>query len=166
MFEALLARPHTCGVMVFTDESLVTMDTGREEVTVAAARTVKGEGFEVRLRWDRDVLIARVEGPHDSFDISLAYWKVIADERKRRDAKRLLVIENLQETVEPGLAVDLFEDIVKLGFGGVRVAFVDNVDSHRSIQEYVALLARERNIVAAIFNDENQAMTWLRHGEE
>lgn len=133
---------------------------------MAAAHTVKGDGFEVRLHWDRDVLIARVEGPHDSFEISLAYWKVIADERKRRDAKRLLVIENLRDTAEPALAVELFEDIVKLGFEGVRVAFVDNVDSHRSIQEYVALLARERNIVAAIFSDENQAMTWLRHGEE
>ncbi len=133
---------------------------------MAAARTVRGEGFEVRLRWDREVLIAYVEGPHDSLEISLAYWKLVAAERKQRDAKRVLVVENLLETTEPAVALELFDELAKMGFEGVRIAFVDNVDSHRSIQEHVALLGRERNIIGAVFGDENQALTWLRHGED
>lgn len=133
---------------------------------MAAVHTVAGDGFDVHFSWDGDILAAQVEGPHDSFAISLAYWKVVAAERKRIGAKRLLVLEYLEETAEPELALELFEHLVKFEFQGSRVAFVDGIDSHRSAQEHVAILARESGITAAIFADENQARTWLRHGEE
>lgn len=133
---------------------------------MALVHTVAGDGFDVHFSWDSDVLTAQVEGLHDSFAISLAYWKVIAAERKRIGAKRLLVLEYLEETVASGLALELFEHLVTLGFQGSRVAFVDGVDSHRSVHEHVAILARESGIMTAIFSDENQARTWLRHGEE
>ena len=127
--------------------------------------TLVGNGFELHFRWDGDVLVVQVEGPHDSFEISLAYWQMIADERARLGAKRVLVLENLKETADEHLVLDLSEHLVKLDFQGTRVAFVDAVDYHRSVQEYVAIRARERGITAAIFGDASQAMTWLRHGE-
>lgn len=133
---------------------------------MALARTVAGAGFEVNFSWDGDVLAARVAGPHDSLAISLAYWKVIAAERARIGAKRLLVLEELEETAAPEMVLQLFEHLLKLDLQGTRVAFVDDVDSQRSEQEHVAILARESGILAAIFSDENEARTWLRHGEE
>jgi len=135
------------------------------EASVALAHTVVGEDFEVHFSWDGDILAARVTGPHDSLAISRAYWKVIATERARIGAKRLLVLEELEETAASEMVLQLFEHLLKLELQGSRVAFVDAVDSQRSEQEHVAILARERGIVAAIFSDENEARTWLRHGE-
>lgn len=133
---------------------------------MAAVHTVAGDGFDVHFSWDGDVLAAEVEGLHDSFAISLAYWKMIAAERKRIGAKRVLVLENLEETVASELALEVFEHLVNLELQGSRIAFVDGVDNHRSVQEHVAILARENGIMAAIFAEENQARSWLRHGEE
>lgn len=128
--------------------------------------TVKCEEFEVRFSWDGDVLVARVEGPHDSFHISLEYWKEIARERVRVGARRVLVLENLEETGEPEMVLELTEHLVSLDFQGAKVAFVDRVDFHREEQEQIILIARERGIQAGVFSDEQQAMTWLRHGED
>ena len=133
---------------------------------MALVHTVAGDGFDVHFSWDGDVLTGRVEGMHDSFAISLAYWKVIAAERKRIGARRLLVLEELEETAASEVLIELFAHLVTLDLEGIKVAFVDCVDTQRAEQEHVAILARESGIIAAIFADENQARTWLRHGEE
>ncbi len=133
---------------------------------MASARTVSAGDFEIRFFWDGDVLVATVEGRHDSFEISLAYWKLIADERVARSARRVLVLENLEESGEPGIGFGLFEHLVELDFRGVKLAFVDCIDAHRSAHEQMAIMAREHGILAGIFGDKGQALTWLRHGEE
>lgn len=125
-----------------------------------------GNGFKLEFTWDGMVLIARVIGPHDTFDISVAYWKVVASERERLGADRVLVLEELLESGPRETVVDLFPELVNLGFQGHRVAFVDNVDWHRAEQEQVAILARENGIRAAVFADSHQALTWLRYGDD
>lgn len=128
--------------------------------------TVQGNGFEIHFRWNGDVLVAQVEGPCDSYDVSLAYWKVIASERVRVGAERVLVLEHLKGTGDEDEVLELAAALLELDFVGTKVAFVDDVDYHRSIQEHIAIQARERGILAAIFSDAQQALTWLRHGEE
>ena len=128
--------------------------------------TVVGEGFEIRFSLTAGILRAQVEGPHDSFDISLAYWKAISEERRRCGARRVLVIENLVEDGNPEETLALFGELVELGFDGCKVAFVDLGSEPRSVHEHVAILAREHGILAGVFGQENEAEIWLRHGEE
>ncbi|MCX7555580.1 hypothetical protein OS187_01835 [Xanthomonadaceae bacterium JHOS43] len=129
-------------------------------------RLVEGAGFEIHFSLTGGVLRAQIEGLHDSFEISLAYWKEISEERRRCGAQRLLVIENLVEDGRPDELLELFENLVGLGFEGCKVAFVDNGNEERSMHEYVAILAREHGILAAVFSEESAATIWLRHGEE
>lgn len=128
--------------------------------------TVAGEGFEIRFSLSAGVLRAQVEGPDDSFAISLAYWTIVAQERRRWGIQRVLVVENLRQSAQPNETLALFDELTGLGFEGCKVAFVDRGSERRSVQEYVAIMAREHDILAAIFGEENEAAIWLRHGEE
>ncbi len=133
---------------------------------MASTYTVAGDGFEIFFRWNGDILRAQVEGPHDSFAISLAYWTEVSDERRRRGAHRILVVENLMENGNPEETLALFEKLVELDFKGCKVAFVDRGSEQRSMHEHVAILAREHGILAGVFGEESEAVIWLRHGEE
>lgn len=128
--------------------------------------TVAGEGFEVHFSLAAGVLRAQVDGPHDSFDISLAYWTQIAEVRRRYGARCVLVVENLMENGRSEDTLALFEKLIGLGFEGCKVAFVDRGSELRSMHEHVAILAREHGILAAVFGEESEAEIWLRHGEE
>lgn len=105
-----------------------------------------------------------MDGPHDSFEISLGYWTEVARACHARQVERLLVVENI---AEPGQPIDLerlIDAIVALGFRDIRVAFVDLVESHLKAMEYGEILARERGIVGRVFGREDDAERWLRHG--
>lgn len=137
------------------------------DVQVASKRhTVVGEGFELHFSLDAGLLRAQVDGPHDSFAISVAYWMAISAERHRCGARRILVIENLIENGNPEETLALFEKLIDLDFQGCKVAFVDRGSEQRSVHEHVAILAREHGILAAVFGEESEAAIWLRHGEE
>ena len=129
-------------------------------------RVEHGEGFEVRFSLTGGVLRAQGECLHDSVEISVAYWSKIAEERRRCDVRRVLVIENLIEDGRPDQLLALFERLTTMGFDGCKVAFVDNGNEQLSLHEHIAILAREHGILAAVFCEESAATFWLRHGEE
>lgn len=123
-----------------------------------------GDGFDLSLEWRGDYLRAQVDGPKDSFEISLAYWMAVAQACHDRAADRLLVVENLAEAGRPIDLERLIDAIVALGFRDIRVAFVDLVESHLKAMEHGEILARERGIVGRVFGREDEAERWLRHG--
>lgn len=120
--------------------------------------------FDLQFCWRGDYLRAQVDGEHDSFEISLGYWTRIASECHLRNARRLLVVENLAETGDTLDLERLIDAVVALGFRDIRVAFVDLIDSHLAAMEHGEILARERGITGRVFADENDAVRWLRHG--
>ena len=129
------------------------------------ARTVAGDGFTLTFTWHGDHLRAQVDGQHDTFEISFAYWSLIAEECERRRATRVLVVENLAEAGQDEVDVPrLVDAIVALGFHHIRVAFVDLIDAHLQAMEHGEILARERQITGRVFSHENEAVNWLRHG--
>jgi hypothetical protein len=133
-------------------------------VAIANAGRIQGEDFELLLQWREDYLRAQVNGPRDSYAISLGYWTEVARACHERGAQRVLVVENLQQ---PGQSVDLerlVDAIVALGFRDIRVAFVDLVDAHLQAMEHGEILARERGIVGRVFAREDEAERWLRYG--
>lgn len=123
-----------------------------------------GNGFEIHFSFVSGVLRAQVEGPHDSFDVSIAYWKAIVEERLRLGATRILVVENLADSTHADVTLSMADELLKLDLAGCRVAFVDRGVDNRSVQELIAMRARDQGIIAAVFGDEGQAINWLRHG--
>lgn len=129
-------------------------------------RKIVGDGFELHVSVVAGILRAQVEGPHDTLAISMAYWTKIVEERTRSGLQRVLVIENLEETGSLDDLMPLLDHLIKLDLVGCKVAFVDSGSSQRSAQEHMTIVAREHGILAGVFGDENEAMIWLRHGEE
>ena len=54
---------------------------------------------DIRLEFeDRpDYLYARVSGPRDNLEISIAYWTLVAEQVRLRKARKLMVVEALGE---------------------------------------------------------------------
>jgi hypothetical protein len=125
---------------------------------------IEGEGFRLRIENRGDYLRAQVDGDHDTFEISLAYWSEVARVCHERRVERVLVVENIAEAGQPIYLERLIDAIVALGFRDIRVAFVDLVDAHLKAMEHGEILARERGIVGRVFGREDDAERWLRHG--
>src|SRR5687768_2092026 len=81
-------------------------------------------GYTIRYTDRGSYLHAFVSGDDDTVAISLAYWRELADEARRRGAQRVLVIENFQ-TLVPLLDVFQVAEQIPLIIEGLIVAFVD-----------------------------------------
>src|SRR5690606_36615497 len=96
-----------CGNRVFDEYGRSGRPLSRGDAISMLKRLVEGAGFEIHFSLTGGVLRAQIEGLHDSFEISLAYWKEISEERRRCGAQRLLVIENLVEDGRPDELLEL-----------------------------------------------------------
>lgn len=124
------------------------------------------EAYRIAFSNLGDILRAQVDGEHDTFEISLAYWTEIAAACHARGTRSLLVVENIREQGDPLFLEGLVDAIVALGFRDIRVAFVDLMQSHLAAMEHGEILARERGIVGRVFGEEGEAARWLRHGTD
>ena len=110
---------------------------------------------------DRDgYLLARVDGPEDTFEVSIAYWTEIVAECTARAAKRLLVVENLQGNAVPAEMEQVVEALIGLGLHDLRVAFVD------ATEDAELLVAAEFRVWQAglsgrVFRRFDEAEAWL-----
>ena len=109
-------------------------------------------------------LFARVDGPRDTFEISLAYWRDIAAEVDRRNATALLVVEELAQRADPADAVQVIAALPGLGLGRVRIAYVDalaDVDLLLHEQAEAHLLG----LHGRVFGSTEAAERWLLGGD-
>ncbi len=123
------------------------------------------EGAEKRYRITfepRDgYLYAYVEGEHDSYEISKAYWLEVVAEVNRTGAKRVLIDENIVESASVAEVFRLASELPTFGFGAAYVAFVDRYLDQNEINEFAELVAVNRGLNGKIFNDERLAIEWL-----
>jgi hypothetical protein len=106
-------------------------------------------------------LFAEVSGPNDSFEISMAYWTVIAEQCHLRKTKRLLVLERLGQYKGERNMTLLIDSIIALGFQHIRVAYVDAFVEDFPIVEEGEILAMERGIAGRVFGSVQEAERWL-----
>lgn len=117
-------------------------------------------GYTLHFEDRPGYLYARVEGPHDTLAISLAYWREIAAEVARRGATRVLVAEELQQKADPVDAVQVIAALPGLGLDRVRIAYVD-------AHEDVDLLLQEQaeaqlvGLDGRVFGSTASAERWL-----
>lgn len=108
-------------------------------------------------------LDARVSGSVDTIPTSLAYWKEIAEECRRRGFRRVLVIE-MFETAAP--LMDVYEVAKQLPpiIRGIKVAFVDVRLDELEANKFGEDVAVNRGAFGKVFSNEASAIEWLTAG--
>ena len=125
---------------------------------------VEGPGFRIRFSNEDGYLRAHVFDGTDSQQVSIAMWTLLGEQCQRTGAKRLLVLEELLETVgicEVGPIIDAME---QGGMAAVRIAFVELLDDIEG-SEYGEILCLERGILTRTFTSEDAARRWLIYGD-
>jgi hypothetical protein len=110
-------------------------------------------------------LYALVEGEHDCYEISRAYWQEVADEVARLGVKRVLIEENIPVAGTLADAFQLGSEIPDMGFGTARIAFVDRYVEQNEINEFGELVAVNRGVNGKLFEDLQSAEQWLAEGK-
>lgn len=111
-------------------------------------------------------LYASIDGPRDSFDISRAYWQAVAGEARRRNARKLLVVENLGDFEGERDLSRIVDFLFELGLDKLQVAFVVGRVELLSQMEHGEILALERGARGRVFGSVAVAERWLKHGAE
>lgn len=106
-------------------------------------------------------LYVYVNGEHDSYEISRAYWLEIAGKCATANAGKVLIEEDIPEDVSMGEMYQLASELPQFGFAGVRIAFVDRYIEQQDLNQFGELVANNRGLHAKVFNDVAEAEKWL-----
>jgi hypothetical protein len=123
-------------------------------------------GYRLEFDYDAPQLRASVSGGDDtSLGVTREYWLRIMDEVRECGASQLLVLDRMQgEVMNDEDLTTFFDALEGKGLDGVRLAYVEGRADQIPRIEYAELMARERGYTVRIFNNENDASVWLRHG--
>ena len=129
-----------------------------------STRVVQGPGFRIRFDDEPDFLRAYVYDGTDSLEVSLAMWRMLADECEAAGSARLMVLEDLRSTVDlPGIEA-VMDAISKSNIAHVRIAFVE-LDQDIQGAEFAEILGVERGLTGRVFSHEAEARHWLVYGQ-
>ncbi len=126
---------------------------------------LQGDGFKVALEIKRHdgYLRAYVFDGVDSRKVSVALWAFLATQCRRHAMKRLLVVEDLDDTIASADIDVIIDTMIDNGFTGIRTAFVELRDDY-PVNEQGGIQALERGITAQVFSNETEARHWLMYG--
>jgi hypothetical protein len=97
----------------------------------------------------------------DSFDTSLGFWMDIATYCKENNISKVLVEEDFGTD---NSMMDTYEIMIqgqKVGFIGVKVAFVDRQPDHMDTNLFAETVAQNRGLIAKVFSNVEEAEKWL-----
>lgn len=127
-------------------------------------RVAQGAGFRICFDDEPDFLRAYVFDGTDSLEVSLAVWRMLAEECATTGSSRLMVLEDLRSTVDlPGIEA-LIDVIASSNIANVRLAFVE-LDQDIQGAEFAEILGVERGMTGRVFSQEAEARHWLVYGE-
>jgi hypothetical protein len=121
-----------------------------------------------RLRFEdrADYLYAEVDGPEDSLQITIDYWRNIDAECRRRNTRLLLVCDRLRGApATPEEFRQLAATLKGGALDAVRIAFHEPVSDHLRFVEHGELTFREAGFTLRVFGSEREAEVWLRYGQ-
>lgn len=127
-------------------------------------RIVEGPGFRIRYTNEQGYLRAHVFDGTDSQAVSIAMWRALGGECRAIGADRLLVLEELRESVDTADIAPVIDAMEQAGLARVRIGFVELLDDIEG-SEYGEILCRERGIVIRTFSVEDAARRWLLYGD-
>jgi hypothetical protein len=138
-------------------------DSGGGGLTPRPSSVLEGDGFRIGLEPNPGYLRAHVTGGEDSLEVSLAIWRLLGNECRRRDATRLLVVEELSGALTHEEVGTMVSTLHEEGFPDIRIAFVE-MTGNTSPGEHGEILAIELGFTVQAFNREADARHWLFYG--
>lgn len=117
--------------------------------------------YHISFEYRPNYLYVYVSGEHDSYKISHQYWLEVADECNKTGYKKVLIDEDIKESVSIGEAFQIAAELPLMGFRGVCVAFYDRYAEQHELNEFGELVATNRGFFARVFNDFNEAENWI-----
>lgn len=125
---------------------------------------VDGPGFRIRFDVHPGFLRAYVHDGEDSLAVSVAMWRMLADQCRAQRMRRLMVIEDLTGTVPDDQVGEVIQAMVDAGFGEIRVSFVEMQGYHGG-NEQGEILGLEHGLAVHVASSENAARQWLLYGD-
>ena len=122
--------------------------------------TPAAPAYTLRFEPREHYLYARVDGPEDTLEVSLAYWTEIEAECRARGARRLLVEEALEGQAAPMEMEQVVDALLAMGFRDIRVAFVDATED-AALLVGAEIRAREAGLTGRVFRRVDEAEHWL-----
>ncbi len=108
-----------------------------------------------------DYLYAFVAGDKDSYEISKQFWLEIAAECQKTAYQKILIEEDIAENVSMADMYKFASEIPKLGFSGIRVAFVDRQSEQQQLNKFGETVATNRGLLSRVFSNAAEAEKWL-----
>lgn len=124
-------------------------------------KTSDSKPYQITFEQRPQYLYVYVTGKHDSYEISRAYWLEVAEHCRNISCNKILIEEDIPEAVSLAEMYQLATELPQMGFLGVRVAFYDRYAGQHDLNEFGELVANNRGLYGKIFNDINEAETWL-----
>lgn len=118
--------------------------------------------YQIKFERRPDYLYAYVGGEHDSVSISLGFWREIAGECRKTQAAKILIEEDIEESVSMVEGYQIAAEIPKMGFTNTLIAFVDRFLEQQDLNEFGELVATNRGLRAKVFNNIPDAEKWLQ----
>lgn len=124
---------------------------------------LQGDGFRMQVSLHGTYLRTHVFDGVDSVQVSIAMWKMAAEQCRLHCVRQLLLIEDLSDTVEVGGIGDVVGAMIGFGLADYRIAFVEIQDDIQG-SEHGEILAMEQGMVIRVFSGESEARQWLLYG--
>ncbi len=124
---------------------------------------LQGDGFRMRLRLQGSYLRMHVFDGVDSLQVSIAMWKMVAEQCRLHRVRQLLLVEDLSDTVEVAEIGDVVGAMLSFGLADYRIAFVELRDDIQG-SEHGEILAMEQGMAIQVFSEESEARQWLLYG--
>lgn len=129
-------------------------------------KVVEAPAYRLEFEYAAPLLRVRVVGGSDTrLAVTGEYWLEIIAEAQACHASELLVVDAMQGEVMTDLELEAFFRLIEgRGLERVRAAYVEGRADQISRVEVAELMARERGYDIRMFNNETDALVWLRHG--
>lgn len=121
---------------------------------------LENKPYRIKFEDRPEYLHVRVEGEHDSYKISLRFWREIAAECERLGCTKLLVEEDIPEAVSVAEMYGIASELIEM-FVGIVIAFVDRYADQAELNSFGELVAQNRGVRGRFFTSFDDAEAWL-----
>ncbi len=121
----------------------------------------KEKSYTIRFEHRAGYLYAYGHALKDSFDTSVGFWTDIAAYCKDNKFTKVLVEEDF---ATDNSMIDMYEIVSqahKLGFTGIKIAFVDRHPDQMKTNLFGETVALNRGLIAKVFSGAKEAEEWL-----
>jgi len=109
-------------------------------------------------------LYIRVDGERDNAEITTRMWKQVASICRQTGQTKVMLVEAIEENIDLAEAYDTVWDRRLDEFAHLKIAFVDLVEEHHEVNEFVNSCTRNRGLNIRLFRNIEAAEKWLTIG--